>query len=199
MFGSHLHRKGLQPTRRQFLTAAAGGATVAAATAVPGLTSAATGRSEDPGFFGEVSERVDGSSFRMRLHGTGEELLILAEPGAEVGRDGAATMNEFEPGERVTALGSRAGTLVSATAVFSVADAFDGVVVSGRTGARLRTSAGDMRLDGATVATGKVGERPDAKAAPPEAIQAGSRLWVLARRDPSSKSSVIRRFASYGS
>lgn len=170
---------------------------MAAATAVPGLTSAAPGRQEDPGFFGDVTETVDVSSFKIRLHETGEELLIQAQPAAEVGRDGSAKMTDFEPGERVTALGARVGDTVSATAVFSVADVYDDVVVTGRKGARIDTTAGPMTLDAETIPAQIVGDRPNARPVPPDSIQPGSKLWVLARRDPVSKSAVVWRFAKY--
>ncbi len=106
-------------------------------------------------------------------------------------------MKDFERGERVTALGTRSGDTVSANAVFSVADTYDAVIVTSRNGARIETTAGAMMLDGETISASKVGERPDAKTAHPDSIQPGSKLWVMARRDPSSKLAAVRRFAVY--
>ena len=187
---------GARTTRRQLFSAGAAGATVVASASLPGLVAGA-GHEEDPGFFGEVTRKVDGSSVEIRLHETGELVVVRALPGAEIGRDGEASIPDFEPGERLTALGKRTKDVVSATAVFSVADAFDAVMVSRRTGARLDTSAGGLRLDGLSVAAEKVGERPDAKPASPNEVQPGSKLWVMTRRDPATKSAVIRRFAVY--
>jgi hypothetical protein len=175
------------------LFGAAAGSAVAAA-AVPALTPAAPGRAEDPGFFGEVTARIDDSSLRLRLHDTGEEILVRARPGAEVGRDGASRVSDFEPGERVTAIGSRAGDVVSASAVYSVADLYE-VTVTARHGQRLETPEGTLLLDGETQSAVHIGGHADARTVHPDSVAPGMRLWALSRRDPSSNAAAIRRFA----
>jgi hypothetical protein len=54
-----------------------------------------------------------------------------------------------------------------------------------------------MTLDEQSLAAKHVGQRPTAKLASVASIQPGSKLWVMARRDPDSKSAVVRRFAKY--